>query len=80
MKELQTRCMTQLNIELVIRDSAKIHIVEKAYDRKYGARPLKRKIQDTIEDVLAEDIIAGKIKANDKVIVSVKNDAIFISK
>ena len=79
-KELQKRCMEQLNIELVIRDSAKAYIVEKAYDRKYGARPLKRKIQDEIEDVLAEEIIAGKIKAQDKVIVTVKKDAIFISK
>ena len=79
-RDLQKRCEEQLDMELVVRDSAKIYIVEKAFDRKYGARPLKRKIQDEIEDKLAEDIIAGKIQAGDKVIVTIKKEAIFISK
>ncbi len=79
-KELQKRCKEQLSIELVVRDVAKTYIVEKAFDRKYGARPLKRKIQDEIEDRLAEEIIAGSVKAGDKVIVTVKKDAISISK
>ena len=79
-KEVQKRCQEQLDLELVVRDAAKTYIVEKAYDRKYGARPLKRKIQDEIEDKLAEEIIAGNIKAGDKVVVSVKKDAISISK
>ena len=75
-KELQKRCKEQLEIELNITSNAKIWIVDKAYDRKYGARPLKRKIQDEIEDRMAEAIIAGKIKHGDKVTVSVKKDAI----
>lgn len=79
-KEVQNRCKEQLDLELTVRDAAKTYIVEKAYDRKYGARPLKRKIQDEIEDKLAEEIIAENIKAGDKVIVSVKKDAISISK
>ena len=79
-KELQKRCKEQLNIELTIQDTAKEFIVEKAYDRKYGARPLKRKIQDEIEDILAEKIIAGEIKREDKVSVTVKDNAIFIEK
>ena len=79
-KELQKRCKEQLNLDLVVRDAAKNYIVEQAYDRKYGARPLKRKIQDEIEDRLAEEIIAGNVKAGDKVIVSVKKGAIFITK
>ena len=79
-KELQKRCKEQLNIELTIQDIAKEFIVEKAYDRKYGARPLKRKIQDEIEDILAEKIIAGEIKREDKVNVTVKDNAIFIEK
>ena len=78
-KELQKRCKEQLSIELNVTAKAKEYIVEKAYDRKYGARPLKRKLQDEVEDVLAEEIIAGKIKAGDSVSVSVKKDAIFIS-
>ena len=79
-KELQKRCMNQMNITLSIRDSVKGYIVEKAYDRKYGARPLKRKIQTEIEDRLAEEIVAGNIKEGDRVTVTVKNDHISISK
>ncbi len=78
-KELQKRCKDQLSIELSVTAKAKETIVEKAYDKKYGARPLKRKIQELVEDAMAEDIIAGKIKAGDKVNVSVKNGEIFIA-
>ena len=78
--ELQKRCREQLQIELVIRDAAKAYIVEKAYDRKYGARPLRRKIQDEIEDRLAEEIIAGKVKAGDRVVVTTKNKALVVEK
>ena len=78
-KELQKRCKEQLDMELSVLDNAKEWIVEKAYDRKYGARPLKRKIQDEIEDKLAEDLIAGTIKRGDNVIVTTKDDAIFIT-
>ncbi len=78
-KELQKRCKEQLDMELNVTSAAKTYIVEKSFDRKYGARPLKRKIQDEIEDRLAEEIIKGAIKTGDKVTVSVKKDAIFIS-
>ena len=79
-KDLQNRCETQMNIELSFKDSAKALMVEQAYDRKYGARPLKRKLQETVEDVLAEDIILGKIKSGDKVFVKAKNKTIVIEK
>ena len=78
--ELQKRCREQLQIELVIRDAAKAYIVEKAYDRKYGARPLRRKIQDEIEDRLAEEIIAGKVKAGDRVAVTTKHKELIVEK
>jgi ATP-dependent Clp protease ATP-binding subunit ClpC len=78
-KELQKRCKEQMDIDLVVRDAAKTYIVEQAYDRKYGARPMKRKIQDEIEDRLAEGIVAGNIKNGDQVIVSVKNKTISLT-
>lgn len=78
-KELQNRCKEQLNMELNVTTAAKVYIVEKSFDRKYGARPLKRKIQDEIEDRLAEEIIKGTVKAGDKVTIFVKKDAICIS-
>lgn len=79
MKELVKRAEDQLDIELTVRDSARTYIVEKAYDKKYGARPLKRKIQDEIENRLVEDIINGRIKRGDKVIVSTKNKQISLT-
>ena len=79
-KELQKRCKDQMDIELAVRDSAKPYIVEKAYDRKYGARPLKRKIQDEVEDRLAEDIISGRIRKGDKVVLTVKKNELLLQK
>ncbi len=66
-KTLIERCRTQMDIRLVITEPAKTYIVEKAYDPKYGARPLRRMIQSKIEDQLAEEILAGKVKKGDTV-------------
>lgn len=77
-KELAKRCETQLGITLVVRDAAKQYIVNKAYDPKYGARPLRRKIQDEIEDPLAEKLLDGSIRRGDEVIVTTKKNAIFL--
>ena len=66
-KTLIERCRTQMDIRLIITEPAKTYIVEKAYDPKYGARPLRRMIQSKIEDQLAEEILAGKVKKGDTV-------------
>ena len=79
-RDLQKRCKEQLQIDLVVREAAKEYIVEKAYDRKYGARPLRRKLQDEVEDRLADALIRGKIHAKDRVIVTTKNKEIIVSK
>ena len=76
LKDVANRCKTQLNITLTVRDSVKNHIVEKAYDPKYGARPLRRKIQNEIEDALAEQILDGKIKNGDDVVVTLRKNAV----
>lgn len=75
-KELINRCKEQLNIQLDIKDSAKKFVVEASFDKKYGARPLRRKIQDEIEDLLSEEIIAGHIHAGDSVVIASKNKKI----
>ncbi len=75
-KELSERCRNQLDIELVVRDSAKNYIVEKAYEPKYGARPLRRKIQNEIEDKLAEQLLDGTVKKGMQVVVTTKKNAI----
>ncbi len=81
LKEVSERCKRQLDIELVVRDSVKNYIVEKAYEPKYGARPLRRKIQNEIEDKLAEELLDGKIKRGTKVVVTIrKNNIVFETK
>ena len=76
LKELIERCKKQMDITLNVRDSVKNYIVEKAYEPKYGARPLRRKIQNEIEDKLAEEILDGKVKKGNTVVVTIKKEQI----
>lgn len=72
LKELKNRVQTQMDIELKFTDHAKKYIFEKGYDKKYGARPLKRAIQTYVEDELAEAMLRGDVKKGDTVTVSTK--------
>jgi ATP-dependent Clp protease ATP-binding subunit ClpC len=75
-KSLIDRCESQMNIHLKIRDNVKQYIVDKAYEPKFGARPLRRKIQTDLEDVLSEEILRHGIASGDTVIATVKQDKI----
>ena len=80
-KTLVERCRTQMGIQLEIRDSVKNYIAEKAYDPKYGARPLRRMIQNKLEDGLAEELLKGSIHAGDTVDITLrKNEICFVKK
>ena len=72
-RSLEKRCQTQLDIHLHIRDSVKKYIVDESFDPKYGARPLRRMIQTSLEDALAEEILAGNVQTGDEVDVGVRN-------
>ena len=61
-KEVCVRAKEQLGITLHVRDSVKKHIVETGTDQKYGARPLRRAVQNLLEDKLAEAVLDGTIK------------------
>lgn len=76
LKELKQRVASQMEIQLKFGDAVKKLIFEKGYDKKYGARPLKRAIQTNIEDVLAEAVLKGEIKREDTVQVTVRNDKV----
>ena len=78
-KKLEKRCKEQLDIELVVRNSVKDYLAENGFDSKYGARPLKRAIQNKLEDRMAEEILDGKIHRGDRVIVSVSKKVIKFS-
>lgn len=80
LKELKNRLAKQMDITLTYGDTVKNFIFEKGYDKKYGARPLKRAIQNNIEDSLAEEILSGKIQASDKVSMTVVDDKVVFTK
>ncbi|MBE5821410.1 MAG: ATP-dependent Clp protease ATP-binding subunit [Clostridiales bacterium] len=70
------------NLEIKIKFDKKVieFIIEKGYDKNYGARPLKRVIQNNIEDKLAEEMLNKDIEKGDSIICKVKNDTIIFSK
>lgn len=76
LKELKQRVASQMEIQLKFGGAVKKLIFEKGYDKKYGARPLKRAIQTNIEDELAEAVLKGEIKRGDTVQVTVRNDKV----
>jgi ATP-dependent Clp protease ATP-binding subunit ClpC len=67
------RILDQMSITLQVEDDAKQFLIDKGYDPKYGARPLRRTIQNEIEDSLAEEILDGKITQGDRVTVTCKD-------
>jgi ATP-dependent Clp protease ATP-binding subunit ClpC len=57
------------DIKLDVSDKALDLLASKGYDMVYGARPLRRAIQSQVEDKLAEEILEGRIKSGDNVLV-----------
>lgn len=76
LKGICRRTLAQMNLKLTVDDSAKAFLVEKGYDEKYGARPLRRAIQNLLEDGLAEAVLDGKVKAGDEVTVTKGDDGL----
>lgn len=79
LEELTKRCKEQLSIDVSFKDSVRKWLADTGYDAKYGARPLKRVIQNKLEDPMADEILAGKIKNGDHVDVKVVNGKVKIS-
>lgn len=78
--ELQKRCREQLDITLKISPAVKQHIAKAGFDPKYGARPLRRAVQSQVEDLLAEEILAGNISSGDAVTAGCRKDKITFTK
>ncbi len=73
LSKLFTR-IEDLGYKAEISESGKDFIVDKGYDEKFGARPLKRAIQKFIEDPLAEEIIKSNLKEGDSIKLDVNED------
>jgi len=72
--------LKQNQISLEITDAAKAFLAKKGFDQVYGARPLRRSIQSLVEDKLAEEMLEGKVKSGDKVLVDLEGDNLVFSK
>ncbi len=77
LKEVERR-MKEQGIELKIEKSVKKLVAEKGIDKSYGARPLRRAIQNIVEDSLAEYILDGKIKSGEEVKIAAKDGKIIV--
>ena len=73
---LSKRCEKEMELKLHFSSALKEHIVDKYADYKMGARPLKRAIQNVIEDPLAEKILSGEIHAGDPVTIGFRKGQI----
>ena len=60
--------ISEHKMEIVLDESAKNFLVDKGFDQKYGARPLRRAIQKYVEDPLAEEILRGSFKEGAKIV------------
>ena len=68
--------LTTRSIHVEITDAAKTFIADEAYEPQFGARPINRYVQRTIETKLARSILAGEIEDGQKVIIDVENGAL----
>ncbi|MBI2856164.1 MAG: ATP-dependent Clp protease ATP-binding subunit, partial [Chloroflexi bacterium] len=66
--------LTEKSVTLEITTEAKERLADKGYDPNFGARPLRRVIQDEIEDMLSEDLLSGNLHPGDTVVIDVEAD------
>ena len=72
LKDLKKRALEQMGITLKVRSSVRDQIAQSGFDEKYGARPLRRAIQNQIEDPLAENLLSGNMKAGQTIVCTIK--------
>jgi len=70
--------LAEKGIKLEVTDAAKDLLGEKGYDEVFGARPLRRVIQNMLEDKLSEDLLRGKFREGDTVVIDVKEGEIVV--
>ena len=77
---INKRIKEQMNMTIKLDEAARNYIIDNGYDEKYGARPLKRALQNKVEDELAEKILEGTFKSGDTVLVGLSDDKLTFSK
>ncbi len=78
---INRRTRQQMGITLHVSEEGRDFLIEKGYDEKYGARPLRRTIQNQLEDKLAEKILDGAVKEGDEVdVIKAEEGLDFVSR
>jgi ATP-dependent Clp protease ATP-binding subunit ClpC len=70
--------LAEKGIKLEVTDAAKDFLGEKGYDEVFGARPLRRVIQNMVEDKLSEDLLRGRFREGDTAVVDLEEDEIVV--
>ena len=65
--------LDEKRISLDVTDAAKEYLAEKGYDPNFGARPLRRLIQDTVEDKLSEEVLSGRLSNGDTALLDIED-------
>ena len=73
------QALLEKGISLEITQPVKQWLAEKGYDPSYGARPLRRLIQDSVEDKLSEKLLAGDFGPGDTVVLNIQDDEIVVN-
>ena len=77
LKEVEKQLLDK-HISLEVTDEAKVYLAEKGYDPDFGARPLRRLIQDVVEDQLSEEILSGSLNEGDVAHVDIQDGEIVV--
>lgn len=78
MIEVSVGRLADRNIKIIVTDNMKKHITKVGFDQTYGARPLKRAIQNMLEDKIAEEILTGKVSDGSSLKIDFKDDKVVI--
>ena len=70
--------LQERGVTLTWTEEAAARLARDGYDAKYGARPLRRVIQRTVEDALSEELIAGRLKLGDTARLTLRNDRVAV--
>ena len=74
LQDVLGRAKTQMNISLSLDESGRSFLIEKGFNPKFGARPLRRTIQTELEDPLSEEILNGHVHEGDHVRIKVDQE------
>ncbi len=70
--------LLQQGIDLEVTQPAKEWLVDNGYERLFGARPLKRVLQDSVEDMLSDEILSGNLGPGDTAVIDVSDDGLSV--